>query len=69
MSDQMLTERQVFEVIRIEDNCFIEVHYTMKLAMIAQLEYETNFDEPCRIGRSFIMGEETVAQRNENEKV
>ena len=69
MSDQMLSERQVFEVIRIEDNCFIEVHYTMKLAVLAKLEYEINFDEQCRIGRSYITGEETVAQRNANEQL
>ena len=69
MSDQMLPNRQIFEVVRIEDGAFIEVHYTMKLAMLAKLEYEINFDEPCRVGRSYIMGEETIAQRNANEQL
>ena len=62
----MLNERQVYEVIRIEDNTFIAVHYTRKEAYQAMVEYVEDFAEPCRIGVSYIMGEETVGQRNEN---
>ena len=66
--DHMLDERQVFEVIRIEDNTFICVHYTRKAARIAKLEYELDFDEPCRIARSFICGGETISARKKNDE-
>ena len=66
--DNMLPERQVFEVIRIKDNCFLSVHYTMKRAMIDLADFEMDYDETCRIGRSYISGEETVAQRRLNEQ-
>ena len=68
MTEHWLEDRQVFVVYRIEDNCDIVVHYTMKAAITAAEAYEEQYNEPCRIGRCFITGAETVAQRKENEK-
>ena len=63
----MLPEIQVFNVVRIEDNTFIGVMYTMKAAIALAVEYEDAWYEECRIGRGWIAGEETVAQRIANE--
>jgi hypothetical protein len=68
MSEQMLPDRQTFTVMRIEDNQFIAFYKTMKEAVTAKTEYEDAWNEPCRIGRCFVSGEETVAQRNANEQ-
>ena len=71
MRDQqqdILPERQVFEVVRIEDNTFIGVYYTWLDANELKTEYESTWNEPCRIARSYILGVETVAQRKANEQ-
>lgn len=64
--NQLLPERQVHVVYRIEDEAVIVVHYTAKVANDAAKEYEEEFGEPCRVGISFIAGTETVEQRNAN---
>jgi hypothetical protein len=66
MSDQMLTERQVHVVYRIEDEAVIFVHYTAKTALEAAKDYEAKFKEPCRVGIGYVEGTETVEERNKN---
>ena len=68
MQQDMLPDRQAFAVIRIEDNQFIQWEATMKEAVATKEAYEATYNEPCRIGRTFISGEETVAQRTANEQ-
>ena len=67
MSD-MLPDRQVFQVKRIEDEALIGVCYTMKKAKDLAEEYYNAWQEECRIGRAFVPGGETVEQRNKNEE-
>ena len=66
MSNQLLPERQVHVVYRIEDEAVIFVHYTAKDAPAAAKDYEQKFKEPCRVGFGYIEGTETVEQRNKN---
>jgi len=68
MQQDILPDRQAFAVFRIEDNQFIRWDATMKDAMAFKKLYEDTYGEPCRIGRTFISGEETVAQRIANEQ-
>lgn len=67
MVEFMLNDTQVYEVRRIEDNAFIQVHYTMRDALKVAAEYEAEYNEPCRVAYSWIDRPETLAQRKANE--
>ncbi len=66
-SDKLiLGERQVYTVRREEDDALISWQSTRKAANIAAQEYYDAWQEECRIGVCFVLGTETIGQRNAN---
>ena len=66
---QLLPEREVFTVKRCEDLALVSIEYTMKHANKVRDDYEQAYDEPCYIAPTYVLGHQTVDQRNANREI
>ena len=65
----VLEDTQYFTALRESDDAMIECHYTRANAENAAAKYFKQFNEPCRIGTSWINDRpQTIGEREANDK-
>jgi len=66
IQDNILDDKEVYEVNRIDDGAFIGFYATMKEANILKAEYEAAWDEPCEVHPTYVLGPQSLNERHAN---